>query len=321
MNKNIPKYNDKGEQRMKDHHRWAPLIPAAIAFACVLVGAVLLATPPLTAANQEGQYVGIDQCAACHEETVAQFRDSIHGKKGFEMRSNHSCETCHGPGKTHVDAEGGKGSMKNPASMTKEEKSAMCLTCHDRGTKFMWDGSAHDSRGLACQDCHSVHKPMSAKAQLKTSSETELCFSCHKQKKSQLLRASHHPIREGKMECSSCHNPHGAQSASLIDAVSINDKCYECHAEKRGPVLWEHFPAREDCMTCHEPHGTNHLRMLNAKEPYLCQRCHGDTRHPGTLYDQTRINSFSNRVYIRSCTNCHQQVHGSNHPSGNFLLR
>jgi DmsE family decaheme c-type cytochrome len=306
---------------MKDHHRWTPIIPAALAFACVLIGAVLLAAPPLAPANQEGQYVGIDQCAACHEETVAKFRDSIHGKKGFEMRSNNSCETCHGPGQAHVDAGGGKGSMKTPASMTKEERSAMCLTCHDRGTKFRWDGSAHDSRGLACQDCHSVHKPMSTQAQLKTSSETELCFSCHKDKKSQSFRASHHPLREGKMECSSCHNPHGAQNANLIDAVSVNDKCYECHAEKRGPVLWEHAPAREDCMTCHEPHGTNHLRMLKAKEPYLCQRCHGDTRHPGTLYDQTRINSLSNRVFIRSCTNCHQQVHGSNHPSGNFLLR
>jgi hypothetical protein len=61
--------------------------------------------------------------------------------------------------------------------------------------------------------------------------------------------------------------------------------------------------------------------MLKAKEPFLCQRCHGDTRHPATLYDQTRIDSVNNRVFIRSCTNCHQQVHGSNHPSGNFFLR
>lgn len=306
---------------MKGLRKTTPPALAVLITFLALTGLVLLATPEKAAARQEGQYAGIDQCAACHEETVAKFRESIHGKKGFEMRSSHACETCHGPGKAHVDAGGGKGSMKNPASMTQEEKSAICLTCHDRDTKLKWDGSTHDSRGLACQDCHSMHQPMTAEAQLKAASETELCFTCHKQKKSQFFRASHHPVREGKMECSSCHNPHGAQNANLIDAVSVNDKCYECHAEKRGPVLWEHFPAREDCMTCHEPHGTNHLRMLKAKEPYLCQRCHGDTRHPGTLYDQTRIDSRSNRVFIRSCTNCHQQVHGSNHPSGNFLLR
>jgi len=301
--------------------RWSPLALLALIPVLLLAIPLMSSSPKPATAAQEGGYVGMDQCAACHEATVTAFKETIHGKKGFEMRSSHACETCHGPGKAHVDAGGGRGSMKNPATLPKEEKSAICLTCHDRGTKLMWEGSTHDTRGLACQDCHSVHKPMAAEAQLKASSETELCFSCHKEKKSQFFRASHHPLREGKMECSSCHNPHGAQNASLIDAVSINDKCYECHAEKRGPVLWEHFPAREDCMTCHEPHGTNHLRMLKAKEPYICQRCHGDTRHPGTLYDQTRINSFSNRVYIRSCTNCHQQVHGSNHPSGNFLLR
>jgi DmsE family decaheme c-type cytochrome len=311
----------KGGTLMSKLIRWSPLALLALLPVLLLAVPLMSSSPKPATVAQEGGYVGMEQCAACHEETVTAFKETIHGKKGFEMRSTNACETCHGPGKAHVDAGGGKGSMKNPANLSADEKSGMCLTCHDRGTKFRWDGSAHDSRGLACQSCHSVHKAQGEKAQLKTASESELCFSCHKQKKAQFFRASHHPIREGKMECSSCHNPHGAQGDKLIDAATVNDKCYECHAEKRGPVLWEHFPAREDCQNCHEPHGTNHLRMLKAKEPFICQRCHGDTRHPGTLYDQTRISSVSNRVFIRSCTNCHQQVHGSNHPSGNFLLR
>jgi DmsE family decaheme c-type cytochrome len=300
--------------------RWSPLALLAL-LPFVFLTIPLLSSSPKPAAAQEGGYVGMEQCAACHEETVTAFKETVHGKKGFEKRSTNACETCHGPGKVHVDAGGGKGSMKNPANLPKEEKSAICLTCHDRGTKFMWEGSAHDTRGLACQDCHSIHKAQGEKAQLKTASESDLCFSCHKEKKAQFFRASHHPIREGKIECSSCHNPHGTQTEKLISADSVTEKCYECHAEKRGPFLWEHIPVREDCQNCHDPHGTNHLRMLKVKEPLLCQRCHDDTRHPGTLYDQTRLNSLSNRVFIRSCTNCHQQVHGSNHPSGNFFLR
>lgn len=301
--------------------RWSPLALLALLPFVVVVIPLRPAPRQAATAAQEAGYAGMEQCAACHEQTVAAFKETIHGKKGFEMRSDRACETCHGPGKAHVDAGGGKGSMKNPANLPKEEKSAICLTCHERGTKFMWDGSPHDSRGLACEDCHSIHKAQGAKAQLKTAVESDLCFSCHKQKKSQFFRASHHPIREGKMECSSCHNPHGTQSDKLISADSVTEKCYECHAEKRGPFLWEHIPVREDCQNCHDPHGTNHLRMLKVKEPLLCQRCHDDTRHPGTLYDQTRINTLSNRVFIRSCTNCHQQVHGSNHPSGNLFLR
>ena len=305
---------------MKLHHRKMPIIPIAFAIACVFAGAVLLKATPRPPALQDGQYVGQEQCAACHEETVAKFRGSIHGQKGFEMRSSHACETCHGAGKAHVDAGGGKGSMTTIGSLSKEKQSEMCLLCHDRGHKTDWSGSIHETRGLSCQDCHSVHSPGADKAQLKTD-ETELCFSCHKQKQSQFFRPSHHPIREGKMACSDCHDPHAVQEGKLVDQAAVTETCYQCHAEKRGPFLWEHIPVREDCMTCHEAHGSNHVKMLKVKEPFLCQRCHSDTRHPGTLYDQAQLNADSNRIIGRSCTNCHQTVHGSNHPSGRTYLR
>ena len=78
---------------------------------------------------------------------------------------------------------------------------------------------------------------------------------------------------------------------------------------------------RESCTTCHDAHGSNNERMLVAKQPMLCQRCHVSSRHPATIYDQTQVNTRSNRVVGRSCTQCHSQIHGSNHPSGNFFLR
>jgi DmsE family decaheme c-type cytochrome len=302
--------------------RWGPLALFALFAVLLLAVPRLTSSPPAPAGAQEEGYVGMEQCAACHEETVTAFKETIHGKKGFELRSSHACETCHGPGKAHVDAGGAKGSIKTPAELPRDQQSRVCLTCHDRGVMLMWGGSTHETRGLACETCHSIHKAQGEKGQLKASPEPELCFTCHKQKQSQFFRASHHPVREGKMECTSCHNPHGAQSEKLIAADSVNDKCYECHAEKRGPFLWDHIPAREDCINCHEPHGTNHLRMLNVKEPFLCQRCHSDTRHPGTLYDQNALSSTSsNRILVRSCSNCHQMIHGSNHPSGKYFLR
>lgn len=306
---------------MRKGRRRIPLGLAVAASVVFLMGlAVLLSAPRATAAQETG-YVGVEQCAACHEDVVKAFRATIHGQKGFEMRSGHACETCHGPGQAHVDAGGGKGTMKTVASLPKGERSEMCLQCHERGTKMFWQGSTHDARGLACQDCHSVHNGASAKAQLKTVDETELCFGCHKQKQAQFFRASHHPLREGKITCSDCHNPHGTQSANLIKADSINEQCYKCHAEKRGPFLWEHVPVREDCSNCHEPHGSNHPKLLNAKEPFLCQRCHSDSRHPGTMYDQTQLNNFNNKIRNRSCDNCHSAIHGSNHPSGQRFLR
>ena len=141
---------------------------------------------------------------------------------------------------------------------------------------------------------------------------------------------SSHPIREGKVSCSDCHNPHGSNGPTLLAKSTVNETCYTCHAEKRGPFLWEHAPVRENCMNCHEPHGSNHDKMLVAKQPYLCQRCHLNTRHPGTLYDlrntatgETPIGAVtpSNRAVEHSCKNCHQSVHGSNAPSGAYLGR
>jgi DmsE family decaheme c-type cytochrome len=305
---------------MKGHRKTTPPALAVLITFLALIGLVLLVMPEKAAARQEGQYAGIEQCAACHEETVAKFRESIHGQKGFEMRSNHACETCHGPGKAHVDAGGGKGSMTTIKVLSKEKQSEMCLKCHDRGNKTGWPGSLHETRGLSCQDCHSVHSPGADHAQLKAP-ETDLCFTCHKQKQAQFFRASHHPVREGKMACSDCHNPHAVQEGKLVDQAAVAETCYQCHAEKRGPFLWEHIPVREDCMTCHEAHGSNHMKMLKVKEPFLCQRCHSDSRHPGTLYDQNQLNIASNRLFGRSCTNCHATVHGSNHPSGKTFLR
>jgi hypothetical protein len=54
----------------------------------------------------------------------------------------------------------------------------------------------------------------------------------------------------------------------------------------------------------------------------LCQRCHVATRHPASIYDNNPITvNKSNRMFGRSCVYCHSNVHGSNHPSGQFYMR
>jgi DmsE family decaheme c-type cytochrome len=144
------------------------------------------------------------------------------------------------------------------------------------------------------------------------------------------MKPSHHPLREEKMQCTNCHNPHGTQTAKLISANSVNDKCYECHAEKRGPFLWEHPPVHENCLNCHDPHGSPHEPLLLVKKPLLCQRCHSDAFHPRQLLaiPQGSNGKPSTSVYqqpamlqYRACTNCHVMIHGSNSPSGKFFHR
>jgi DmsE family decaheme c-type cytochrome len=125
------------------------------------------------------------------------------------------------------------------------------------------------------------------------------------------------------MACSSCHDPHDGNNDFLLRRSTVNQTCYLCHAEKRGPFLWEHAPASEDCTLCHQPHGSNHPSLLVKRPPLLCQQCHSPAGHPSGAYSSEEMDdSFNNRFLLgRSCLNCHSQVHGSNHPSGSKLHR
>lgn len=272
----------------------------------------------MTAASNE--YVGSEQCAACHEDKMTGLQHTVHDSKAFHDRTDKGCEGCHGPGKAHVEAGGDITLIRNFKNLDARASAAVCLTCHEKGAQTHWKGSVHEMRGLACSSCHSVHSSKSDKWQLKYAVVDQLCSTCHIEVKSAIQRTSHHPIREGLMSCNDCHNAHGTLTPKMIAANSVNEQCYTCHTEKRGPFLWDHPPVRESCLNCHLPHGSNHEKLLSQNRPWLCQNCHLDTRHPGTLYDATNQLS-SNRELARSCSNCHSSIHGSNHPSGRVFTR
>jgi DmsE family decaheme c-type cytochrome len=121
------------------------------------------------------------------------------------------------------------------------------------------------------------------------------------------------PVREGKLVCSSCHNPHGSPTEGLLRQVSINDNCYKCHAEKRGPFLFEHAPVRENCLNCHDPHGTINEFSLKMSRPRLCYECH--------TIGHTQAGVGSQFTMSRACQNCHTLIHGSNSPAGAVFQR
>jgi DmsE family decaheme c-type cytochrome len=284
-------------------------------------GSALSTAPP---AGQAGSYVGDDTCMTCHESEGKSLRPTLHGKAQNERTpagSGRSCESCHGPGKAHVDS-GDAAKIRRFNAVSAREANDTCLSCHEKGAHANWTGSMHDARNVSCVSCHSVHAAKSEKTLLKASTTIETCASCHKTEALKARKSGHMPVREGKMECTSCHTPHGSNNVRMLKVVNwINESCASCHTEKRGPFLWEHAAGRENCVSCHDPHGSNNDRMLVAKAPMLCQRCHVSSRHPATVYDAVQVGNASNRIVGRACVNCHSQIHGSNHPAGHTFLR
>jgi len=274
----------------------------------------------------------VSDCQGCHDKAFSPaYTRSAHGK------ADQSCVNCHENVAEHAKAQlaGEKGPVPSMKHLKANDLNQTCLSCHEKGGQANYESSMHARRNVACTACHSVHSPKSVKAQLKTARDPETCFTCHKPERAKSMRTSHHPVREGKMSCSSCHNPHDGARPKMIKADSINELCYSCHTEKRGPFLFEHAAVREDCMSCHEPHGSNHPRMMLQKLPNLCWNCHftgsghfgsGDsfsTQKAGNqrLAPVTGYPTVNSRFVERSCKNCHVNLHGSNSPSGAYFVR
>src|SRR4030042_247653 len=161
-------------------------------------------------------YVGTETCKGCHEDYYNRFVKSVHGKKAVpgNPANRDGCESCHGPGAQHVEKGGGRGVAiivfgKKTDSNTRDSK---CLACHGESKEFpFWNLSRHRSAQIACDNCHSIHAAVKGKDFLKAQ-EPDLCFGCHRNIRAQTNKQSHHPIREGKLKCSSCHNPMGTSN-------------------------------------------------------------------------------------------------------------
>lgn len=280
---------------------------------------------------------GDAKCTGCHDESDEPLPTMLELKPGVLSigKTKHgtvadsrtpTCTNCHGDSLDHINYKGKDKPPKPDRVFTKQAgqstadvRNQACTSCHQRDSnRHLWAGSAHEKADVACNACHTVHAKKDPVKDKRT--QSDVCFTCHKEQRAQVNRPSHHPILEGKVACSDCHNPHGSAGPKLMKKDSVVATCYACHMEKRGPFVHNHQPVNDDCSNCHNPHGTVTDSLLKARAPFVCYQCHSGHGTPGVagiagaVTTSAKANTFIEQG--RGCLNCHTEIHGSNNPGG-----
>jgi DmsE family decaheme c-type cytochrome len=304
-----------------------PLVRLSLALAALLSIAV-------TARAQPNGYVGSNVCRTCHPDVWATFFKNPHYKslaaapavKQGEPVQPAGCESCHGPGKAHVEARGGKSTIVAFSELSPRRILDRCLACHaETLSRANIRRSQHTQADVVCTSCHSIHKSPVPKFLL-ARQQSDLCFTCHNSVKAQFSMPFKHRVLEGFMNCTDCHNPHGSYAPTwrmasrprmMEQALANEEPCMKCHADKRGPFVFEHAAVRVDgCESCHFPHGSMNARLLRRPAVFpLCLECHNGAPGFGRTGEGVPTQSPSHNMAdpkYRNCTMCHVRIHGSN---------
>jgi len=281
-------------------------------------------------------YVGTETCKTCHEDQFKAFSHTAHAQLaaiGSWKEKVTGCESCHGPGKKHVE-EGDPTKIINFKNRSPKETSETCLSCHaGKEERNNFRRGEHWRNDIGCTDCHSAHsnvvgrnvassnmfvtspnaeKPGFSTVRMLKANDPQLCTGCHSEVKPQFTAPFHHKVLEGAMRCSDCHNPHGGFELKQTRlATGADAACIKCHADKQGPFTFEHAPVKtEGCSACHIPHGSSNPRLLRySAVNQLCLTCHSFI--PDVVGADETPTSHNQFTQYQNCTACHVKIHGS----------
>jgi len=282
-------------------------------------------------------YVGNENCLkGCHvhDKLALDFKSSTMGDQLKQSSSGMmivDCESCHGPAselmasivglKVEVASDkiaivkAHRENLLDYETLPAGAKSLICLKCHTANSTFNlhnWNGSSHAANDVTCSNCHPIHA--GADLIVEPRAISTLCLGCHVTNAAQFSLPSRHPVKEGRMYCTDCHDAHGTSNANNLREMTQRETCGRCHTEKTGPFLYEHADNMEQCSTCHSPHGSINNNLLKQPVTFLCKQCHA--HHMNTTATNPNQLGTSSMSYTR-CTDCHSMIHGTDTPGTN----
>lgn len=263
-----------------------------------------------------------EACLRCHQEQV----NRTHYLAAQHARAGLSCATCH---EVHYDLKTPYmlrlPGVDGPAGQPQRERGSRQAHGPSAGTSKP-GAPAAPAPAAAALTATVPRLEMLAKTRVpppnwrtsfprepdaitKEEAVNELCVSCHRRLTTELRQFSHHPVLEGRLGCTGCHDPHHEREGRMLREESTADTCLQCHQDKRGPFVFEHDPVKsggvgEACLECHRPHGSPNRDLETMVSRGLCLQCHTDIAQDP-----------KHRARGGDCwrSNCHVAVHGSNH--------
>lgn len=212
-----------------------------------------------------------------------------------------------------------------------------CATCHDAivrdfrtATHARLQTQGDNAKGMGCESCHgpgSLHVQGGGDRSkiVNPRKSPDTCFQCHTNVRAAFNLPHHHPVLEGKVSCTDCHNPHKGDAVKGggtsmpqhvkgggIAMLGANGTCLQCHTAQRGPFVFEHEAVREGCVSCHSPHGSVNQKMLTQRSANLCLKCHFQQQTAdGKIF--IGDGDHTSRLQQGTCwsAGCHEAVHGS----------
>ena len=234
------------------------------------------------------------RCATCHQTGFDKGYDfPTRTYKSHWSDLTVGCETCHGPGKDHVEAarQGNphQSLMPKLGAGQQENEINVCGPCHARRDAFSQvqptAGAAfndHYALSLLTPDLYFGDGQQNAEVfilgsflQSKMKAKGVTCSNCHEPHSNDLLA-------EGNAVCTQCHNEAGRSDFPTLRKAAYDTPAHHHHQEGSEAAL---------CVTCHMPERSymvidprrdhffrkpDPLQSQAAGAPDVCTTCHTD---------------------------------------------
>lgn len=225
-------------------------------------------------------------CLQCH----SQYKEVLARPFVHTPASRGNCVGCHNP---HASRHG---------KLLSSDKSAVCLTCHDKLIPPQPVSTHKPAAEGACVSCHDPHASENKFALVRPG--TALCAGCHQQLTdlAAAAKVKHAPVEKA---CTSCHDPHGSAKGTHLLKTEVPALCTNCHKTGTPAFAKAHlaYPvAQARCTTCHDPHGSNTAGMLydTVHKPVASKSCGQCHEGPGTATPFA-----TKRTGMDLCRTCH----------------